>query len=131
MRKKYPLLFVFAFMLMSHHLMAQDQTTPYEKVEVEARFPGGQAAWSKYITQQILAHIGEFTKKDVGTCTIRFIVDINGEIKDVKATNMKKTKLAKVAVAAIENGPKWIPAQQDGRAVNAYRVQPVSLQASN
>jgi len=111
--------------------MAQDQTTPLEKVEVEASFPGGQAAWSKYITQQILAHLSEFTKKDVGTCTIRFIVDINGEIKDVKATNMKKSKLAKIAVAAIENGPKWIPAQQDGRAVNAYRVQPVSLQASN
>ena len=77
-----------------------------------------------------MSHVNEFTRKDVGTCIIRFIVDINGETKDVQATNMKRTKLAKVAIEAIKNGPKWIPAQQDGKAVNAYRVQPVSLQES-
>jgi protein TonB len=41
---------------------------------------------------------------------------------------MKGTKLAEVAVNAIRNGPKWIPAQQNGRQVNAYRLQPVTLQ---
>lgn len=130
MRKKWNLLFVFAFILMSHCSMAQDQSAPYEKVEVEASFPGGQPAWSKYITQQLMSHVDEFTRKDVGTCIIRFIVDINGETKDVQATNMKRTKLARVAIEAIKSGPKWIPAQQDGKAVNAYRVQPVSLQES-
>jgi periplasmic protein TonB len=131
MRIKLNLLFVFVFILMGHRSMAQDQSAPYEKVEVEASFPGGQEAWNKYITEQLMLHVNEFTKKDIGTCTIRFIVDINGGTKNVQATNMKKTKLAKAAIEAIENGPKWIPAQQDGRAVNAYRVQPVSLQASN
>ncbi|MEO6869417.1 MAG: energy transducer TonB [Ginsengibacter sp.] len=58
---------------------------------------------------------------------IKFIVDKNGHVTDVKATNMKKTKLAKVAIEAIENGPKWIPAHQDGKFVNAYRLQPVTL----
>jgi protein TonB len=40
---------------------------------------------------------------------------------------MKKTRLAKVAVEAIENGPKWTPAQQNGRYVNAFRLQPVTV----
>lgn len=130
MKIKWNLLFVFACMLMSHRSMAQDQSTPYSKVEVEASFPGGQPAWNKYITQQLLSHVDEFRKKDVGTCNIKFIVDSTGEVKDVEAINMKKTKLAKVAIDAIKNGPKWTPAQQNGRFVNAYRVQPVSLQAS-
>jgi protein TonB len=117
-------------MLMSHHTMAQDKSVSYERVEVEASFPGGQAAWNKYITGQLLSHVNEFRKKDIGTCNIQFIVDSTGEIRDVQALNMKKTKLAKVAMEAIINGPKWIPAQQNGRPVNAYRVQPVSLNAS-
>jgi periplasmic protein TonB len=48
-------------------------------------------------------------------------------VSDVQATTMKGSKLAEVAVNAIRKGPKWIPAQQNGRMVNAYRLQPVTL----
>ena len=44
-----------------------------------------------------------------------------------EATTMKGTKLAEVAVNAIRKGPNWTPAQQNGRYVNAYRLQPVTL----
>lgn len=40
---------------------------------------------------------------------------------------MKKSRLAKIAIAAIANGPKWIPATQDGKSLRAYRLQPVTL----
>lgn len=99
----------------------------YRKVESEASFPGGPAAWMKYISKYIQNNVDSFRKKDYGTCIVRFIVDIHGRISDVEATTMKKSRLAKVVVEAIENGPKWIPAQQNGRPVNAYRLQPVTL----
>ena len=130
MKMKLNLLFLFALILISHHSMAQDKSTPYQKVEVEASFPGGQQAWNKYITEQLMSHVKEFKKRDVGTVIIRFIVDTKGHPKDVQATNMKKSTLTKVSIEAIENGPKWIPAQQDGKYVNAYRLQPVTLQES-
>lgn len=130
MKIKWHLLLLFAGILMSHHSMAQDQSTPTQKLEVEASFPGGQQAWNKYISKQLSLHVDEFKKKDVGTCIIKFMVDTKGRPQDVQATNMKKTKLAQVAIEAIEYGPKWIPAQQDGKFVNAYRVQPVTLQNS-
>jgi protein TonB len=44
---------------------------------------------------------------------------------------MKGSKLAEIAVNAIRKGPKWTPAQQNGRYVNAYRLQPVTLQNPN
>jgi len=40
---------------------------------------------------------------------------------------MQGSVLAEVAVNAIRNGPKWIPAEQYGRKVNAFREQPVSF----
>lgn len=97
------------------------------KVEVEASFPGGPTAWQKHITKYITDNISSLKRKDYGTCIIRFIVDRNGRVSDVEATNMKKSNLAKIAIEAIENGPKWIPAQQNGRTVNAYRLQPITL----
>ena len=106
-------------------LQIDDKT--YRKVESEASFPGGPAAWSKYISKYIQNNIDSFRKRDYGTCIVRFIVGIHGSISDVEATNMKKSRLAKIVVEAIENGPKWIPAQQNGRPVNAYRLQPVTL----
>jgi protein TonB len=99
----------------------------FSKVEVEVSFPGGPAAWVKYISKYINDNIQSLNKRDYGTCIVRFIVNKNGHTSDVEATNMKKSRLAKLVVETIENGPKWIPAQQNGRPVNAYRLQPVTV----
>ncbi len=84
-------------------------------------------AWSKYISRVITDSISKFTKADYGTCVVRFIVDVDGKVSDVVATTMKGTELAKVSVSAIKNGPRWIPASQNGHTVACYRLQPVTL----
>jgi N-acetylmuramoyl-L-alanine amidase len=100
----------------------------FTKVEVEASFPGGLQGWSRYISREITDSISKFTAADYGTCVVRFIVNVDGKVSDVVATTMKGTKLATVSVHAIKNGPKWIPASQNGKPVAAYRLQPVTLQ---
>lgn len=105
----------------------EDPDKIFTKVEIEASFPGGPGAWQRYVTRAIQADIDEFSESDYGTCVVRFIVDKTGTVSDVQATTMKGTKLAEVAVNAIRKGPKWTPAQQNGRQVNAYRLQPVTL----
>ena len=109
---------------------AQKDTVPgkvFTKVENEATFPGGVPAWTKYISRAILDSLKNFTEADYGTCVVRFIVNTDGSVSDVVATTMKGTELAKVAIHAIKNGPKWIPASQNGHTVAAYRLQPVTL----
>ncbi|MEO8764412.1 MAG: energy transducer TonB [Ginsengibacter sp.] len=96
-------------------------------VEIEASFPGGDAEWSKYVGEAVRASIDEFTEADYGTCTIKFIVDTTGKVSQVEATTMKGTKLAEIAIHAIRKGPAWIPAQQNGARVIAYRYQPVTV----
>ena len=99
----------------------------FSKVEIEASFPGGPKAWTRYVINAIEENQSKFKKSDYGTCIIKFIVDTRGHVSEVEATTMKKSRLAKVAVEAIASGPRWHPAQQGGRFVNAYRLQPVTL----
>ncbi|MEO6905267.1 MAG: energy transducer TonB [Ginsengibacter sp.] len=105
----------------------EDPDKIFTKEEVEASFPGGLAAWSRYISKAITNNIDKFKKEDYGTCIIRFIVDTAGNVHDVEAINGCGKHLSSVGIEAVENGPKWIPAQQNGHLVNAYRIQPLTL----
>ncbi len=105
----------------------EDEDKVFTKVEIEASFPGGASAWTKYVTRAIESNQDEFTESDFGTCVVKFIVDKTGKVSAVEATTMKGSKLAEVATNAIRKGPNWTPAQQNGRYVNAYRLQPVTV----
>lgn len=109
----------------------EEEDRIFTKVEKEAQFPGGNAAWQKYVLNAIQRELDEFTESDFGTCVVRFVVDKTGAVSDVQATTMKGTKLAEIATNAIRKGPRWVPAQQNGRYVNAYRLQPVTLKNPN
>lgn len=102
--------------------------TVFSRLEIEAEFPGGNSAWNKYIVTRLQNNADKILKSgEFGTCIVKFIVGKDGKIKEAEATTMKGTALAEVAVSIIKNGPKWHPASQYGRAVNAYRLQPVTL----
>lgn len=108
--------------------VAVDEDKVFTKVEIEASFPGGEGGWTRYVTKAIQASMDELQEAgESGTCRVRFIVSKDGSVSDVVATTMKGSKLAEIAVNAIRKGPKWTPAQQNGRYVNAYREQPVTF----
>ena len=96
------------------------------KLKLKLHFPEGQAHGPSMFKGHH-ADIDEFTESDYGTCVVKFIVDKTGKVSQVEATTMKGTKLAEIATNAIRKGPNWTPAQQNGRYVNAYRLQPVTL----
>ncbi len=100
-------------------------------VEIEASFPGGISEWSKYLKRTIERNQDEFTSADYGTCLVKFVVDKNGVVSDVKALSMQNTRLAEVAIKVIKNGPHWIPAFQNGHKVSAYRTQPITMIEEN
>ena len=107
----------------------EEEDKVFQKVEIEAQFPGGEGAWTKYITREINRYIDELQEAGkAGTCLVQFIVDKEGNISEVEALTMKGSKLAEICVNAIKKGPKWTPAEQNGRKVKAYRKQPVTFQ---
>jgi hypothetical protein len=105
----------------------------FTKSEIEASFAGGVPAWTQYITEKLNQNIKalKHDRNSVGICRIKFIVDKKGNVTNVQALNMKDSKLAKVAIEAIVNGPKWVPAMQNGRYVNAFKDVLVTFPIEN
>lgn len=106
----------------------EDYDKVFQKVEIESSFPGGEAGWVRYIQRELESHVDELTDDgNFGTCTVQFIVDKEGKVSDVQAITMKGSKLADLAVSAIRKGPKWVPAQQNGRTVASYKRQNITF----
>lgn len=101
----------------------------HQGVEKEATFPGGDGAWTKYISRELNRYVDTIGRAGkTGTCIVQFIVGRDGTISNVEALTLEGTKLSEVVVDAIAKGPKWNPAVQNGKKVRAFRKQPVTFQ---
>jgi protein TonB len=107
-----------------------DDDKPFEKVEIEAEFPGGPAAWKKFLEKNLRGDVASENGAPVGRYTIwvQFVVDREGNVNDVKALSNFGYGMEDEAIRVIKRGPKWKPAIQNGRNVKAYRKQPITFQ---
>ncbi len=90
----------------------------FTKTEVPAAFPGGYEAMQKYLKE----NLGNPFKEGGAppgkyTVNVSFDVDMNGIIKNVKATNDPGYGSAKAIEKIFLDSPKWIPAKQNGKNV--------------
>ncbi len=106
-----------------------DENKVFNKVEVEASFPGGESAWRRYLQNNLDANTPIDNGAPEGTYSVivRFIVSRDGSISDVVAETKHGYGMEAEAVKIIKKGPKWTPALQNGRNVNAYRRQPITF----
>lgn len=113
---------------LNHVLYVQDDKI-FTRVEKESEFPGGVDAWRTYLQSNLDTKMPEQDgwKKGKYSVIVRFVVNKNGTVSDVIAENYAGTKTAAMCVNIIKNGPKWTPATQNGKMVNAYRRQPVTF----
>jgi periplasmic protein TonB len=102
----------------------------YNKVEIDARFPGGDKEWRKYLERTLNAATPVDRGAPAGTYTVvvQFVVDKEGNISDVKALTNHGYGMEAEVIRVIRKGPKWEPAMQNERMVKAYRKQPVTFQ---
>jgi len=107
----------------------EDENKIFEKVEIEASFPGGERAWANYLRKNLDAETPINNGAPAGTYTVmvQFIVDKQGAISDVRALTKHGFGMEDEAVKVIKKGPAWEPAIQNGRKVNAYRRQPITF----
>jgi N-acetylmuramoyl-L-alanine amidase len=105
----------------------------FTKVEIEPEFPGGKEAWKNFLQKNIKAMTpaDEGWKPGTYKIIVKFIVGANGSLSDFSTENYPDSKTAKHCIAVIKNGPKWIPAKQNGHIVAAYRKQPITFVISD
>ena len=116
------LLFLLPFTVLN----AQDENKVFEKVEQNANTD--QKTWNEHISKK--TQLPESVVKDIPAGTykvnVQFVVDVHGNVGQIKAKNDPGYGLAKMAIAIISTYKgKWQPANQCGRNVKAYKEQPI------
>ena len=112
--------------------LEDDADRTFVKVEVEAQFPGGDRAWTRYLERNLRADVPAENGAPAGDYTIwvQFVVDREGNVSDVRPLTALGYGLEQEAFRVIAHGPQWKPAIQNGRNVKAYRTQPITFRIS-
>ena len=111
----------------------EDENKIFDKVEIEASFPGGDSKWRQYLERNANGQVATDNCAPEGTYTtlVQFVVDKEGNISDVRALTNHGYGMEEEAIRVIKKGPKWTPAVQNGRQVKAYRKQPITFRVES
>ncbi|WP_343030582.1 TonB family protein [Phnomibacter ginsenosidimutans] len=105
----------------------EDYDKVFTKVENPAEFPGGPDAWRRYLERNLQYPDNAQENGTQGVVRVQFIVDKEGNISEVQALNDPGDGLAEEAVRIIKKGPKWTPAEQNGRKVIYRHIQAITF----
>jgi len=111
---------------------AEDYDKEFKTVQIEAKFPGGNSAWQKYLERNLNSNVPVDNGAPPANYTVivSFLVDKQGNISEVQALNDPGYGTAQEAVRVIKKGPAWTPAVQNGRNVIYRQKQSITFQVS-
>lgn len=91
-------------------------------MEVEAEYPGGAAAWQRYLNRNM-----RFPEEAIDemqfNVVVQFVVDEEGYVSEVETVSGSKA-LGEEAARVIKQSSKWKPALRNGRRVKSSKRQP-------
>ena len=122
------LIILILLVIPSSLLRAQRENKIFEKVEVNAHTDKKQ--WAQHImnSTQLPDSVLKSIPVGIYQVNVQFIVDIHGNLGQVKAKNDPGYGLAQRAINAISSYKgKWQPANQCGRNVKAYREESINF----
>ena len=111
----------------------EDYEGEFPSVQMEAAFPGGATAWSKYLERNLNSNVPTENGAPAGryTVTVSFLVDKNGNVSEVVAENNPQYGTAEEAVRVIKKSHTWTPAVQNGHYVTYRMKQAVTFQVND
>ena len=117
------LVLLFSFMTSTAQTKKNDMV--FDVVEVMPQFPGGQIAMLQYLMENIKYPEQAMKKGIQGRVAVRFIVEKDGSISDVKPILSVHPLLDKEAIRVVKSMPKWTPGKQNGKPVRVRFNLPV------
>ncbi len=104
----------------------------FERVEVEASFPGGAQAWRKFLQENLNPNVPVDNGAPCGRYLIvtQFVVNKEGKVSGIKALTKEGYGMEQEVIRIMNKSGLWTPAMQNGRPVNAYRKQPVTFETT-
>ena len=114
-----------------------DSGKVYTTAEKQPEFPGGKAALSSYLAQNIKFPNSLLRKNyNAGPVSAKFIVDKDGSVHDVristkpldnKETRKGMQEYMTAIITAIEKMPRWRPGQVGGQPVAVFYTLPIEV----
>ncbi|MBO9200473.1 MULTISPECIES: energy transducer TonB [Niastella] len=95
----------------------------WSKVEIEAEYPGGAAAWLRFWNRNLHIPQDVIDNESYGSVVVQFVVDKEGNVSDVEALSGAEAMCTEV-VRVIKKSGRWTPAIQNGRYVKSLKKQP-------
>ena len=117
------LVLLFSFMTSTAQTKKNDMV--FDVVEVMPQFPGGQIAMLQYIMKNMKYPEQAMKEGIQGRVAVRFIVEKDGSISDVKPILSVHPLLNKEAVRVVKSMPKWSPGKHNGKPVRVRFNLPV------
>jgi periplasmic protein TonB len=95
-------------------------------LEKEAEYPGGTAAWLRFLNKNLRFPADSGGKRISGVVRVNFTIDEYGNVCNVEAVSGAKI-LGAEAVRVIKKSGKWKPAMlyKNGRHIKSYKTQPI------
>ena len=100
-----------------------EETTACSFGPIEAEYPGGAAAWQRFLNKNLRYPEEAIDNEIQGSVVVQFVVDEEGNVSDVEAASGPQA-LSAEAVRVIKKSGKWTPAIQNGRYVKSIKRQP-------
>jgi periplasmic protein TonB len=101
-----------------------DPNQIFTNVEVSAAFPGGPAAFGKYVAQNFKAPDEMETALKV---YVQFVVERDGSLTDIKVTRDPGYGAGAEAIRVLKRCPKWKPGIQNGQSVRQLYNLPITI----
>lgn len=138
-RKSTRLVAVFSLLLLAGSIVAVQSCNQEKKEAVQPEVVRDVTTLSKMaecpfdLTQYMIDHVNypkEASAQGIeGKINVQFVIDEQGNPTQFKVLNKDPNPLlAKAALDALEQMPKWTPAEKDGERVPVYFTLPVSFQ---
>lgn len=103
------------------------EVTDFNKVEIQPTFPGGLAAFYRWVGKNY-KYPPEATKKGVaGSIHVSYIVELDGSLSHIKLTKDLGYGTGEAAIDMLKRSPKWKPGLIDGKPVRVRYSLPIKL----
>jgi periplasmic protein TonB len=93
--------------------------TVYTKPEVLASYPGGEAAWKKYVKKHMKYPRKAWWDEIESEVAVKLIIEKDGRVSEAYHLNVTSYGFEQEAIRLIKNSGKWIPAMHRGKPVKS------------
>lgn len=100
-------------------------TKPADTAQIESEFPGESSGWQRYLNKNLRYPQEAIDAEVMGEAIVAFVVKADGNVEQPFIWKSADYYLDKEAMRMIIKSPAWVPAQQFGKKVRSYKLQPV------